>query len=214
MKHIICVLFCLTLNSVFAQSQPEHRWNATLRVVDEIGTPVADAKIKISYDMSTNLIVGLTDTNGMFTASRHGDSVDLAFLVDKPGYYHSRINYHLGFDYDPAIWNPAKTIVLKKIGQPIAMYAKRLNTHVPALDKPVGFDLIAGDWVRPYGNGIKTDMYFTVHLDQRSENDYDYKLLVSFPNSGDGIQLLNTNTFGQGSDASAPRRVRVRDAVQ
>jgi len=188
MKHIICVLFCLTLNCVFAQSQPEHRWNATLMVVDEIGTPVAGAKIKISYDMSTNLIVGLTDTNGMFTASCHGDSVDLAFLVDKPGYYHSRINYHLGFDYDPAIWNPAKTIVLKQIGQPIPMYAKKINAQPPDNGKPIGYDLIVGDWVAPYGKGINPDILFIREYNRKSLQDYDYKLTVSFPKAGDGIQ--------------------------
>jgi len=150
---------------------------------------------------------GLTDTNGIFGASHSAHSGILGFAAEKAGYYTTREpSYDLGFTYDPAKWNPTQTIVLKKIGKPTAMYAKRLNTHVPVLDKPVGFDLMAGDWIAPYGKGKETDMIFTVHLDQRAESDFDYKLVVSFPNPGDGIQLFGTNTFRfrEGSELRSP----------
>src|ERR1700761_7068096 len=89
---------------------------------------------------------------------------------------------------DPSKWNPVETLVLKKISKPIAMYARRLNTHVPALDKPVGFDLMAGDWIAPYGKGVNTDVLFSGHFDKRADSESDFTLTVSFPKVGDGIQ--------------------------
>jgi hypothetical protein len=68
------------------------------------------------------------------------------------------------------------------------MYAKKLNTHVPALDKPVGFDLMAGDWVAPYGKGANADILFVGHFDKHVDGESDFTLTVSFPNSDDGIQ--------------------------
>ena len=55
--------------------------------------------------------------------------------------------------------------MLKKIGKPIAMYAKSVNLGMPIFDKPTGLDLMAGDWVAPYGKGINADVVFEAHLD-------------------------------------------------
>ena len=129
MKKTIGLTF-LTLVAVLAYSQSEwqeHQWNATLKAIDETGNPVVGAKIQISYDMSTNALTGLTDTNGIFTASHTGHSVDLGFYAEKSGYYPFRIQYHMGFYYKPEIWNPTQTVILKKIINPIPMYAKRIG---------------------------------------------------------------------------------------
>ena len=110
------------------------------------------------------------------------------------GYYPTHIGHEL---YQPGQFddktvtanrNPSFALVLKKIGKPVAMYARRLNTHVPALDKPVGFDLMAGDWVAPNGKGVNSDILFTGHFDKRAGGQSDFTLTVSFPNVGDGIQ--------------------------
>ena len=79
-------------------------------------------------------------------------------------------------------------MTLKKIGIPNPMYAKSVNLGLPVFDKPAGFDLTAGDWVAPYGKGSRADILFTAHREKRSEYDSDYRLVVSFPNRGDGIQ--------------------------
>jgi len=59
---------------------------------------------------------------------------------------------------------------------------------MPAFDTPVGFDLTAGDWVAPHGKGASADIFLNAHLEKRADYDSDYKLTVSFPNAGDGIQ--------------------------
>jgi hypothetical protein len=94
--------------------------------------------------------------------------------------------------------------VIKKIGKPTAMYAKSVNLGMPVFDKPAGFDLMVGDWVAPYGEGINADILFEAHLNQRTENDADYKLIVSFPKPGDGIQEFSVPDSEKGSSLRSP----------
>jgi hypothetical protein len=75
------------------------------------------------------------------------------------------------------------------------MYAKHVRTHVPALDKLVGYDLITGDWVAPYGRGIQADIFFTAHFDKPDSTESDFKLTVSFPKVGDGIQEFSSPSY-------------------
>ena len=62
---------------------------------------------------------------------------------------------------------------------------------------------MAGDWVAPYGKGVNTDIVFTEEFNKNSVTDFYYKLTVSFPNAGDGIQefdapaLIQNATMGQ-----------------
>ena len=108
-------------------------------------------------------------------------------LGEKKGYYSVSRGYELGFSYDRLRWNPSLDLLLKKIRHPIPMYAKRIVGNPPATNAPAGFELQMGDWVKPYGNGLSTDVIFLRRLEMRSKHDYDEKLTVRFPNKGDGI---------------------------
>jgi hypothetical protein len=205
MKKIIVLVSVLTAISINAQSDlQEHQWSATLKIVDDFGMPVEEAKVKIGYDMSTNLIVGLTDTNGIFKASHFGRSVDLSFQIEKLGYYLTRTDYHLGFNYKPEKWNPIETIVLRKIGNPIPMYAKDQNMKFPKLDEQIGFDLMAGDWVTPYGNGFHNDMLFKAHRNIINDREFTAELTVTFPNKGDGMVVAPSESVA-GSEFKTSR---------
>lgn len=159
MKQLICVIIALFAASVYAQGEmPIYDWKATLKVVDDEGHPIRDAEVQVSYGR-TNVIGGLSDANGMFIAS-HKDAVEnLVFMANKTGYYTFRILYHKGRNYKFDKWNPAQTIILKKIVNPIPMYAKGLSTRVPVFNNPAGYDLMMGDWVAPYGKGLHADMF-------------------------------------------------------
>ena len=151
MKTIICLIIAGVTISALAQTESlEHDWKATLKIVNDDGNPVAGAEATVYY-MLTNSIVGLTDTNGIFVAFHHDRSVDLAFQIEKLGYYPSRMEYHLGFYYKFDKWNPVQIILLRRIGKPIPMYAKREEMKFQKEDEPIGFDLMVGDWVAPYG---------------------------------------------------------------
>jgi hypothetical protein len=84
-------------------------------------------------------------------------------------------------------WNPAETLVLKRIIHPIPIYARHVQVELPDLDKPLGFDLMAGDWVSPYGKGRRSDLVFEAHRRWASRKDFDVTLRISFSSSGDGI---------------------------
>jgi hypothetical protein len=175
--------------------------------VDESGNPIAGAKASVGYYSHSQAasIGGLTDTNGAFTASHDAYSGELGFSAEKTGYYITREGYDLGFTYDSARWNPNPVLVLKEIIKPIPMYAKSLNTHVPDLDKPVGYDLMTGDWVGPYGKGINADILFTGHFEKYTNGESDFTLTVSFPNHGDGIQEFHAPALAQNGPYSGLR---------
>ncbi len=193
-KTLYLIIAGIAINVLAQEYPPKYDWNVTLKVVDETSQPVEGAKAHVYY-MRTNEIAGLTDANGVFTASHHDASENLGFYVGKKGYYSFRIEYHMGRNYKPDKWNPTQAITLKRIIKPIPMYAKNVRTHVPDLDKPVGYDLMVGDWIAPYGKGMNTDIIFTAHREKRAANDSDYKLTVSFPKQGDGIQEFSTPSY-------------------
>jgi hypothetical protein len=214
-------MLCLSLTGLLAASScaqnpnaPDPEWKATVKVLDEDGQPLAGAAVTIGYyvppppgeSIGTGSKRGTTDTNGMFTASARCRSIDLSFGAGKVGYYRSHMDYELGppFRYDVVKWSPNITLLLKKVGQPIPMYAKGVNLGMPVFDKSAGFDLMAGDWVAPYGRGVTTDILFTGHFDKRTENESDYKLTVSFPNTGDGIQEFAVPDAEKGSGLRSP----------
>jgi hypothetical protein len=209
----LCLIVAILIgNCALAQAGVgSTKWSVTLKVLDEEAKPVTNAdawvvytvpprpgQIVHSYDqLGSGKIEGLTDTNGLFHASHTSDPQSMAWglgiNVQKHGYYPTYLKYEL---YLPdsadektvtSNNNPQLTLVLKKIGQPIPMYAKQEETKLQQEDKPMGFDLMAGDWVTPYGKGSHTDMFFTVHRKIISERDYNCTLHVTFPNKGDGI---------------------------
>jgi len=206
MKTVIyLILSILTASCAIAQTNAdEHEWKATLKVVDENGSPVAKASVKVGYYIKNTSvdIEGMTDTNGIFVADRTTSTFNyveyaLAFVIDKEGYYGTRSKCDLGLPYDASKWNPTITLLLKKVGKPIPMYAKRINSlRVPEFNKAIGYDLMIGDWVGPYGKGVNADLFITEkHTDPQS----GYILSVSFPKPGDGIQEFTVPDADKGS---------------
>ena len=67
----------------------------------------------------------------------------------------------------------------------VPVYAQKiLNKAIPEQGKPVGYDLMVGDWVAPYGKGETPD--FVLQLDTKITN----YLTLRFSNDGDGIQFV------------------------
>ena len=221
MKTIICIILAI-VSSSFAQAQESllHTWRAALTVVDETNQPVPDAEISVIYDAPRNSdgatvggkISGLTDTNGLFSASHHDGTLRLLFRVRKAGYYQTSVPYEialLGQPVEPAKLTVTETLVLKKIGQPIPMYAKHIHGGRFTTNQPVGYDLVAGDWVAPYGKGQTATILFTKHYKEISKNDYDSKIVISFPNRGDGIQEFIANENSPGSEFRSPHNAPI-----
>lgn len=216
MKTIIfgfVVAFAVSCACAQSATPPGPSWNATVKVLNEKGQPVPDAHVEISYYVrspdqtdASEKIQGLTDANGIFTASHENTgSIDLGFQATKSGYYPTTKGHEFAdfADNNPAKWNPTVTLVLKKIVNPIPMYAKRVLGGPPVLNTPVGYDLMAGDWVAPYGKGTNADILFTVRKDAAQN---DYQSTVTFPNPGDGIREFHQNKIEEGSTLISPHK--------
>jgi hypothetical protein len=198
-------IICLILTAVAAgcvQAQNFQEWKVTLKAVDDDGQLVTNAQAWVAYGIPLSAqsaqqpkdwdkVEGLTDDNGIFVAE-HQDtgSYSLGIHIRKAGYYPTDHVYDLGAAYKLEIWHPSLTMVLKKIGKPIAMYAKKEEAKMPKENEPVGFDLTAGDWVAPYGAGKTADMLFTVHRKITSPQEFDADLKLTFPNAGDGVVIV------------------------
>lgn len=176
----------------------------TLRSLDEQGKPVEGAEGYLPFETSMpswggGAVVpakGLTNAKGEFSGEGHSFDTQGGRL-SKEGYYasdsqSSRFQKSAFGKWKP--WNPTVDVVLKKIVNPIPMYAKSVRIGIPKVEIPLGYDLIIGDWVEPNGRGTASDLLITANLDQRGERDYDYKLTIAFSNKGDGIQTFQGDT--------------------
>jgi hypothetical protein len=52
-------------------------------------------------------------------------------------------------------------VTMRQIKKPIALYGRKIVRAIPEQNKPIGYDLMAADWVKPHGKGENSDMLFT-----------------------------------------------------
>jgi hypothetical protein len=200
----IKILLYLSLLSVVfdLQSQTSNQWKGfpeakvTVRVVGEDGKPISGVTAnfvfggKYDYDHTLVKVTGETDASGLFTAQGYTYG---SFGADlrKTGYYMSGPPipvFYVSTNGQWLPWNKTYTAVLRPIGKPVALYAKTVQLQLPALNEPCGFDLEAGDWVAPYGKGMKKDFIFTLHEKWNGIYDFDLEGDLTFKNPLDGIQ--------------------------
>lgn len=197
------VMVVLANDHAFGQLA-SNSWTATVKVIGEDGNPIVGADVSAQYTIQTPLgsslrtydeVKGITDNKGIFIASHTDSSFDLGIVASKAGYYATHIGHQFYFSgqFDKkavaASRTPSFTLMLKKIEKPIAMYSKQIDSITfPLYNKAMGYDLMVGDWVAPYGEGVHTDILFT---ENHPTPDSDYTFTVSFPNPGDGIQRFS-----------------------
>lgn len=195
-------LFCFLAGSASFGS-PEAK--LTVRTVDGDGVALGGLSVIIGFwnlDRTHTEINGETNTNGMFSAEGKAESWDAYYLIRNHGYYDSEEKYVFadlkGGKWQP--WNPVVTAVVRRVVNPIPMYAKRIETVLPTVNAACGYDLKAGDWVAPYGRGECSDLVFRV--DGRrvvSWTDCDGSLAMSFSRQKDGFQIRNGIKIGGSS---------------
>ena len=121
-----------------------------------------------------------------------GTCLDRVFIrANHDRYYTSWMQYrpalHPG-DHSRTPRAQTLPIVLKRKINPRPLFAHRVNWQpVPALDCPIGFDLEAADWVDPYGNGVHSDLIFTLSRTLGEGDMYSGTLKIDFSNPMDGI---------------------------
>jgi hypothetical protein len=202
-----------------------------VRVVDESGKPMTNVPVRTStvdgyskgsawwgYVTDYREIAVLTDKNGfaVVTASEEDPSISYG-VKDFPGYYWEggRYDFKKSATGSRQPWNPKVELVLKKIGVQVPMYARVFggqtgDQKIPDVGKPIGFDLMIGDWLPPYGKGETPDFVFqfdsnvtgtitnrfityvtsTATWTNRLQNLHDNRLKLQFSNASDGIQYV------------------------
>jgi hypothetical protein len=214
---LIPALILATAGYSFAQTNifPTKPWNATIKVVGEDRLPISGANVVVGYFLPpyafsddpkySDRITGMTDTNGTFFATHNDRTAEIGFSVNKEEYYETRSVRTLRDPGDSADDRDISiTLTLKKVGKPTAMYAKRIRKNPPILNQPVGYDLMVGDWVGPYGKGVNTDMIFQADDYRKSGTDYKHNITISFPKKGDGIQICTIPDSEKGSGLRSP----------
>ncbi|KAF0220889.1 MAG: hypothetical protein FD174_886 [Geobacteraceae bacterium] len=183
----------------------------TVLVIDEHGKPLEGVNVGIGFEKNTGSgtkgipVRGVTDATGKFTG-KHNTLPVVQYRAYKDGYYESSGEYRFKSEaakkWQP--WNPEIKLVLRKIENPVPMYARNLSIQIPALDKAIAFDLIKCDWVPPYGKGEHPDIVFKLNKYFISRDNFDAKLYVTFTNKYDGIIKIS-ESIKQGSKFKLPR---------
>jgi len=190
-RSLVCVLsvfFVVLVGCSRALELPEAK--VTVKVVDELSNPVENADVVVGFQgagpqgIKDVAVRGITGVDGVFSAS--GKTIDhIAYAAEKKGYYKSYVEYHFRSSsngrWQP--WNQEFTLVLRKIENPVPMYAREFRLELPISDKPVGFDLIEYDWVAPYGKGQHSDFIFKTTGSYVNEYEFDNKLEIYFGSS-------------------------------
>ncbi len=225
MKKLIQSLFVLMLTFSAWANEPDAQ--ITFRVKDDSGVVVTGAVVQMNiferwepigpYGKDIHRRVsGVTDTNGLVTLQLpclrgsvkysvfvNGDYYDQTMKMNVAGssYYRDMGgNYYFTNSIDEKWqpWNPMLEIELKKVLNPIPMYARFTRSRsllIPAYNQPLGYDLIKSDWLPPYGKGETPDFIF--NLDCQLEvgrkdgiQIFDAILTLTFSNDGDGIREI------------------------
>lgn len=160
----------------------------TARIIGEDQQPIEGAKVSLGFgNMSVN---GVTDVNGVFIGEGRCRG-DYGASVTKDGYYFSGLN---GPQLTNIIngkwlpWNPTCETTLRTIGKPVALYTKNVRTEIPVIGKACGYDLEAGDWVAPYGKGMKSDLVFVISSKSvTNTQNFDVQGELTFANPLDGL---------------------------
>ena len=181
----------------------------TVKVINEDGEPVEGATagagftmpVKTGWGSRATGESGLTDSNGLFSAEGETEQYGLGYSAIKDGYYRSFNKYNkfneakgiLGFrKWQP--WNLTVELTLKEIKKPVPLYVVTMGSiyrplEIPKLGKFIGFDLVARDWVAPYGTGAHEDFLFKISGEFDPSPLYvDQTLVLKFNNPHDGIQ--------------------------
>ena len=214
-KTLIVLLSLLCLLGAIAQVPnallPEAR--ITVRIIDQDGAAVQGAEVRIGFEYNTGFGTkseekrGTSDQEGLFSASGKTSGY-VAYAATKQGYYRSEGQPYRSFTKEDGRWqpyNPTLDLVLKRVINPVPMFARLVETDVPVADEPVGYDLAEGDWVAPHGRGKVSDFVFKVTKRVASYKDYGGELLLTFSNKFDGIQDF-TAPPKKGSELRSPHQ--------
>ncbi len=200
MKTLAWIVICALNAGCVLASPPASKF--TMRVVDaETGLPVTNAEIRVTFTEQADpwgTGVGKSDRQktkvdkeGAATFKGNSAYPGCGGSVFADGYYSDGggMNYQKKNSvlnrWEP--WNPTIEVKMRKIKNPVPMVYEWIQREsIPVWEKPAGFDLQAGDWVSPHGDGAVADFVFTATRVTEPKEGVRYSL--TFSNPLDGLQ--------------------------
>jgi len=178
-----------------------------VRVVDENQSPIQSAEVVAWFPhiygagaspKGDNLPV-LTNENGEVEL-KGKTAGSVSFGARMTGYYETsggKIDF-VAMNNRGEETRAERELVLRKIKTPVPLYARQFrDIIIPELNAPFGFDLEAGDWAAPHGEGKTADIIFEIKGRYESYREHDLTLEISFPNEGDGLaEFQGVRNFG------------------
>lgn len=184
-KKIISLGFLLVL---FMMVRACGQNTTKVTVVDHEGQPIEGVVVKFIYARVGNPKIKSTKTDEK-GETQDVDEINyhLKLWVTKEGYYKTAYSKTNNGTHLEKNQNHDLTVSLKKVVNPIALFAKKTFLKHPKEGENVGYDFEVGDWVTPHGKGKKIDIIIYSSSDRKSSANYDYKFKVTFPNPLDGL---------------------------
>jgi hypothetical protein len=213
MKYVIAFLALFVLPTLANCEVMLPQATLTVRVVGEDNSSIAGATVGVGFELPYGVNQAYRATSREAVTGQSGSvtftektSGQVSYGAAKEGYYRTIGD---GVNFTPQILAreplvAERKVVLRKIGAPVAMYARQLRAEIPVIDTPIGFDLVIGDWVVPYGKGTVADLVFTVTRKWVDKRAFDARLTLTFSNPGDGIQAVEQSLL-YGSEFKLPR---------
>lgn len=161
-------------------------------VVDEQGEAVVDASVSVVFPARIaskgKQFSKLSDQSG--SARFSGRSLlSLPVIVQKEGYYISSQDvWTMDKKGKKYVYSDRQvTIVLREITNPVEMLYYRFKNKIGVSNEPRGFDLVANDWVSPWGKGSVSDIIFNIKGYYNSYEDRDSTMDMLFSGDNNGI---------------------------
>jgi hypothetical protein len=176
----------------------------TFRIVDQVGNLVTGASVQVSFvRRGCKWVYGISDENGLYLAK--GKSNKILYCINKEGYYPTETEYTFGGEGNIVLndghwlpWNQTNTVILKKVINPVAMFAYVDYRVVPVKGTNVAFDLENADWLPPYGKGVYADLI--VNFDHQWTDAWTgfRKMQLTFgTNALDGVRRYTADDFSK-----------------
>jgi hypothetical protein len=221
---VIMTLIVIIIGMVYqSQVHPLCRGRFIVHCFDEEGKPMPGVNLDVSYayhrsrGYQSNIFQGTTDRNGNLVvafskkAERKWDHLYLRINSRSPRYYITKLEIPLerkGKEWKSI--HPEYNFYFRKIIEPVPMYAKKVNIVLPTLNTPVGYDLLVGDWVKPHGQGMVSDLLISLKKSWKKTDDNTVELNITFPNSGDGVAQIKPLWFVKSYDSDDPSPMPAR----
>ena len=172
-----------------ADLAPWHMAKITIKAVDDDGKPLVGMPVDANFFEGGTRCKGETDTNGLFVIEGGANYGDAQWRIQKDGYYASEVRYQFSDASERKLkpWNPVVTTIVRRVINPIPMYAKKVKTRIKKTPESLGYDLLVGDWVSPAGKGVVSDFIFQVDGFIKDQQNYQVNLSLSFLHNADGL---------------------------